>query len=107
MGYLRRGHELPAISDMAVKQRLLQNVKKVDSCWIWQGCLNKRGYGNIWYAGRSHLVHRVAYAIFRGTIEEGMTIDHICRVEACCNPAHLEAITKSENSKRRWQKCVL
>ena len=107
MGDPHRGHELPMISDKAVERRLLAGlIKTSDGCWIWQKCLNKKGYGKMWYNGRNHLAHRISFAIFNGPIPEGLTLDHNCLNRACCNPDHLELISTSENSKRRWQECM-
>ena len=36
----------------------------------------------------------------RGPIPEGLTLDHLCRVRACVNPAHLEPVTLRENTLR-------
>src|SRR3546814_15830673 len=29
-----------------------------------------------------------------------LVIDHLCRNRACCNPAHMEAVTRAENLRR-------
>jgi hypothetical protein len=44
--------------------------------------------------------HRASYETFRGEISAGMTIDHLCRVRRCINPAHLEVVTAYENVMR-------
>jgi hypothetical protein len=44
--------------------------------------------------------HRFAYEELVGTIPEGLTLDHLCRVTQCVNPKHLEPVTGSENSIR-------
>lgn len=71
-------------------------------CWIFTGCLNSQGYGCIAVNGDGtiNLTHRVAYALLVDRIPVGFVIDHLCRVRACCNPAHLEAVTVGENNRR-------
>lgn len=44
--------------------------------------------------------HRVIYEWAFGPIPDGMDIDHLCRNRACCNPWHLEVVTRSENLLR-------
>lgn len=69
-------------------------------CWLWTGAVNSRGYGQWGVSGLSRSTHRVAYEALVGAIPEGLTIDHLCRVKTCCNPAHLEPVTIGENTRR-------
>lgn len=69
-------------------------------CWIWVACLDVKGYGRVSVGGRMKLAHRVSYALHIGPIPEGLTLDHLCRVPRCVNPAHLEPVTHAENMHR-------
>lgn len=69
-------------------------------CWIWQGCINSIGYGQITIAGQIYLAHRFVYEYLVGLIPEGLTLDHLCRNTACVNPDHLEPVTYKENTLR-------
>ncbi len=68
-------------------------------CWVWQGTTSGAGYGQVYHEGRMRLVHRVVLAL-RGEDIDGLDVDHLCRVPACCNPDHLEAVTHRENIRR-------
>ena len=67
-------------------------------CWLWEGAVSSDGYGSISVSGKSAWAHRVSYTVFRGEIPTGLTIDHICRVRCCVNPAHLRVLTMRENT---------
>ena len=72
-------------------------------CHIWKGNISDTGYGRYGDGGVSHLTHRYAYVRAYGEIPDGLSIDHLCRVCACVNPDHLEAVTLAENTRRQMQ----
>ena len=90
------------------EQRLTRRLRLgPNGCWLWQGPLRKNGYPHtIWYEGRKISPYRLAYILWVGPIPEGMTIDHVyerCRHKHCCNPTHLEVVTRSENLRRHFR----
>lgn len=90
----------PSYEDV-LRRRIRAKVKIVNGCWIWQRAINKvTGYSHISAYGKSTTAHRLSYRLFKGEIPEGTEIDHLCRVRACCNPDHLEAVTHRVNLER-------
>lgn len=70
-------------------------------CWPWRGSITRHGYGQ--FAPRKGVnlrAHRVAYELSVGPIPDGLTLDHLCGVKHCVNPAHLEPVTALENVQR-------
>lgn len=78
-----------------------RTVLDSNGCWIWTGAKSDRGYGQLGVAGKVVYVHRWSYERFKGPIPAKLVIDHTCEVPLWANPEHLEAVTNSENLRRR------
>lgn len=53
-----------------------------DGCWV-----HPRRTAAL--AGRRHNVHRLAYAMFIGPVDQGQKVTSACACEGCCRPDHL------------------
>lgn len=100
-----------------VIQRIFERIEKQPEggCWIWPGA-TASGYGRVGWRENGEAkwaaVHRVVWQELRGDIPEGSDLDHLChrpeecRVakecqhRKCCNPDHLEPVTRQENLAR-------
>jgi len=69
-------------------------------CWDWVGTTLQRGYGHFSIKRKIWRSHRLSFAIHKGELIEGLTLDHLCRNRACCNPEHLEQVTSKVNILR-------
>lgn len=95
VGGLERVGNRPRLNQLASFFSRIE-VLPATGCWLWRGSFGSSGYGSFGSAS----THRTAYTWFVEPIPDGLELDHLCRVRACCNPAHLEATTKSENQRR-------
>jgi len=69
-------------------------------CLLWQRSKTRDGYGKLCIGGKETGAHRVAYEMVYGPVACWLVLDHLCRRRDCINPAHLEAVTLAENTKR-------
>lgn len=91
---------------LPVEERFWPKVDKSggpDACWPWLAHRAWNGYGEFRLplkTGKLVKSHRFSYELLHGPTPAGMDLDHKCRNRWCCNPAHLEPVTRSENSLR-------
>lgn len=64
-------------------------------CWLWSGA-TVNGYGNVWFEGRAHMAHRVAWLLSRGDIPPRHRVGQSCRNRLCVRPEHLVTGTASQ-----------
>jgi hypothetical protein len=80
-------------------QRFQAKYETVPSgCWVWNGPLDKDGYGSFYLRRKNRRAHRVAWFSAHGEIKAGHVIDHVCGIRSCVNPAHLRLQTARQNA---------
>jgi hypothetical protein len=86
-------------------------VNSITGCWEWTAATTD-GYGSFG-VGRNvqRQAHRHAYETLVGPVPDGLELDHLCRVRSCCNPAHVEPVTRQVNCERspiigKWKASV-
>ena len=80
------------------KCRFMANVTITEECWLWNGPVNRRGYGKLSFQkNKSDTAHRVAYKLFNGPIEDNSLVCHSCDKPRCVKPGHLWLGTHKEN----------
>lgn len=83
------------------REKFFKRVEKTDSCWIWTGYRNRKGYGQTSERVNGQVVnllmHRYSYELHKGPIPNGLQVRHQCARPSCVNPDHLLVGTALEN----------
>lgn len=72
-------------------------------CWIWSLGRSKSGHGKALFRGTTVAVYRLTYAWLVQPLPRGFRhgeLDHLCRNPMCCNPEHLEFVSRAVNLLR-------
>lgn len=91
----------------SLKERLLRlvDVRGPEECWEFKGHV-RRGtatgvgrYGRVGLPGgkETDYAHRISYRVHKGEVPDGLEVRHMCNNPPCCNPAHLDVGTRSDN----------
>lgn len=84
-------------------ERFWSVVKKdggSDGCWIYQGRLQKKGYGRRKYLGSMRLTHHIAWHLTYGEFPQDCLL-HSCDNPPCVNPKHLSEGDHYDNVRDR------
>jgi hypothetical protein len=70
-------------------------------CWIWTGARYTHGYGSLWWQGKAHRAHKLAWEEKNGAIPDGLLLRHDCDNKRCVNPGHMRLGTHADNARDR------
>jgi hypothetical protein len=79
-------------------------IDGASGCWRRMAGHDEHGYGMFHFEGTTRRTHIASHLMFVGRIPDGYEVDHVkkrgCRYRDCVRPAHLEAVTQLENTRR-------
>ena len=86
----------------ALPERIQERIypEPFSGCWLWIGYVGTNGYGVICRTSGPQYVHRIVYELLFGPLPEGLHLHHTCETRSCCNPRHLEIVTRSQHVAR-------
>lgn len=91
------------VCEKLTRERFQSRIEIVDECWLWRGRLDRSGYGEFDWDGKTNKAHIYAFRTFIGPVPQDRELDHKCRNRNCVNPQHLEPVTHTENMRRgKW-----
>jgi hypothetical protein len=86
-------------------RRRLASAARVNECWLWNGYLDKDGYGTFAVTHKhTKKAHRYSYELNVGPIPQGLCVCHRCDTPSCVRPGHLFVGTMTDNDADRDSK---
>jgi hypothetical protein len=83
---------------MRFEQLVLPLNSKLGPCTLWQGAVDRDGYGVVRIDDRTRRAHVVAWERHNGRmVPTGGVLRHACDVPSCINVAHLSTGTQADN----------
>lgn len=76
------------------------SAPNAQGCILWSASLDSNGYGQFRIHPTMVKAHQIGWVLKNGPIPDGCELDHTCRKPACCNPNHLEPVSRAENIRR-------
>lgn len=76
---------------------MLESHGNSDLCLVWPHKLHEHGYGLCHFAGKEWRVHRLAYLIIHGELDDDIFVLHSCDNPPCFNGKHLFVGTQADN----------
>jgi HNH endonuclease len=86
--------------NLAAKIVRLTLIDPNTGCWICVAGKNAYGYGVMHANGRTIQAHILSWTLKYGPVPKGMELHHMCENKLCCNPKHLEPITRAAHLMR-------
>jgi predicted DNA-binding protein YlxM (UPF0122 family) len=105
---IRGVSESKLLRTKSLEDRFWANVDKTETCWLWTGWKDGKGYGKIHTVnsyGPVISAHRLSWELHNGKVEDkSLNICHKCDVPACVNPSHLFLGTTLDNIRDKVSK---
>lgn len=97
------GHN-PQVPPKPLLDRIIEKLE-VGDCWVFMGARSAGNYGQIrrGNGASTGYAHRLLYELLVGPVDVKLDLDHLCRNRPCCNPDHLEPVTRAVNHARGTQ----
>lgn len=86
----------PRSFTIAQRLEFYSRIEPISGCRLWHGPLHYKGYGQIYWEGRTWPAH--------GPIAGSLCLCHKCDVRACINTDHLFVGTKADNNRDMFAK---
>ncbi len=90
---LRPRNTLPTLDEL----KSFCGIDPETGCWLWGRCRDTSGYGLLTIGGKIRKVHRLAFLMANGNLDDNACVLHKCDTPACINPNHLFQGTKKDN----------